>query len=290
MPSILGAIVPPLHCCRRAIATALLPRCPPPPPCRCRAIASTLLLCCRCRAATDGCREAGAVAVMPPPCCHRRLCFYCPCRRHRCHATVRPPLDAVTPLLPLPYCCAAHRCLPTTMLPAATAPTPRQHRAATAIAVPPPRLLTAAIAMPLPPSPCCYHHRHTAATSAAVLPTPPATAASTAAAATAAAAAAAATAATAAAAAAVALIFLSLFPPPTMLRCCLASGDAAALPPTWLRRQSNVPFLWHGEAAKNGRMRVWPQNLVVVELVRFFITYSFREVLKNIILHFVRTI
>jgi hypothetical protein len=97
--------------------------------------------------------------------------------------------------------------------------------------VPLPQLLTATIAVPLPPLPCCCHHRRTAATSVAVLPTPPATAAT--------------------AALTVTFIFLSSSPPPTMLRCHLASGDAAALLPTWLWRRSNVPFLWHGEAAKN---------------------------------------
>jgi hypothetical protein len=169
-PSILGVIVPPLHCCRHAIATTLLPRCPPLPPCRCRAIIATLLLCCRCRAATDGCQEAAAVTVLPPRCCHRRHRFYCRCHCHRCHTIVLPPLDAVTTLLPPPCCRAAHRCLPTTTLPAATAPTPRCHcRCRTAATVADRHLLSCrcrhcraadtTAALPPPPLLCCQHHQ-----------------------------------------------------------------------------------------------------------------------------------
>ena len=177
--------MPPLNCCRRAIATALLPHCPPPPPCHCRAIATallsrcpplppcccraivaTLLLCCRCRAATDGCREAAAVAVLSPRCCHHHLHFYCRCRCHCCRAIVLPLLDAVTALLPPPCCPAAYRCLPTPTLPVATAPPPRCHcrcRAAATVADRHHCRATAAVAVLLPPPPHCRHLRRCAA-------------------------------------------------------------------------------------------------------------------------------
>jgi hypothetical protein len=47
------------------------------------------------------------------------------------------------------------------------------------------------------------------------------------------------------------IFLLSLSLSPMTLCCQHTSGNAAALPPTWLWQQINYPFLWHGEAAKN---------------------------------------
>jgi hypothetical protein len=104
-----------------------------------------------------------------------------------------------------------------------------------------------------------------------VLPTPPAAAAI-------------------AATATVAFIFLSSFPPLTTLRCRLASGDTAALPPTWLQRQSNAPFLWHGEAAKN-----WKDEGMATKFGCCGISEVFRLLILFVrftksFLHFVRTV
>ncbi len=162
-------------------------------------------------------------------CRHRRVCFYCQCH-HRCHRAIALPLtDAATKLFLPPSCCAARRCRPTATLPAVTMlPPPLPHCRRGCQLPPLPRrcyhcCAAATTTALLPPLLMCCQHRHHChtndAAAAALLLLPRCR--------------------QAAAAAITFILFFVSSPPPTMLRCCRASGNAAALPPRWLRWQIN---------------------------------------------------
>ena len=195
---IAAAMLLPLPCCHTACRHRPATTALSPPP---------FWLGCRCRhAATNSCREAATVAVPPPRCCHRRICFYrCHCRR--CHAIRLPTPDATGDaaalaalLPPLPYCCQSNR----------------HRRATAAVAVlPPPKprcshihclaaktATAAALTTPPPPRFCCRR-------AAAKQPTPPP----------------------------LSNYFFLAFPSPAPLWCRRACANPAALPLTpWLRR------------------------------------------------------